>query len=239
MNFQERLFNRLFHPRLPNVPQVYVFQLPVRMWHWVTFLCMVALVPSGILIGAPLPALSGEASDHYLMGWVRFVHFASGLVFAVIFAGRIIFTFWGNRFSRELFLIPAAVITKQFWGGLIDQALYYLFIKKHGRGYNGHNPLAGFAMSFMFAFGSTFMILSGLALYGEAKGMNSWLFQWYSSWLIPLVGGSQALHTYHHLCMYYLLVFSIAHMYMVMREDIYQDTTVISTMVNGWRVSKR
>jgi Ni/Fe-hydrogenase 1 B-type cytochrome subunit len=47
------------------------------------------------------------------------------------------------------------------------------------------------------------------------------------------------LHTLHHLCMYYVVVFAMFHMYMVLREDIFQDTTVISTMVNGWRVSKR
>ena len=46
-------------------------------------------------------------------------------------------------------------------------------------------------------------------------------------------------HTLHHLGMWYLLVFTIAHLYMATREDICSNETVMSTMVNGWRVAKK
>jgi Ni/Fe-hydrogenase 1 B-type cytochrome subunit len=47
------------------------------------------------------------------------------------------------------------------------------------------------------------------------------------------------LHTLHHLGMWYLIAFTLVHLYMVVREDICSGETVVSTMVNGWRVAKR
>jgi Ni/Fe-hydrogenase 1 B-type cytochrome subunit len=38
--------------------------------------------------------------------------------------------------------------------------------------------------------------------------------------------------------MWYLIIFSLAHMYMVVRQDVFTKETIISTMVNGWRVGK-
>jgi len=94
------------------------------------------------------------------------------------------------------------------------------------------------AMFLMFVLGSIFMIFSGLALYGEGTGMASWQFRWFTSWLQPLIGDSQALHTWHHFGMWYLIIFAIIHVYLVIREDIFLHETVISTMINGWRVPK-
>jgi Ni/Fe-hydrogenase 1 B-type cytochrome subunit len=68
--------------------------------------------------------------------------------------------------------------------------------------------------------------------------MASWQFRFFTSWLQPLIGDSQQLHTYHRLGMWYLIIFSMAHMYMAVRQDVFTKETIISTMVNGWRVQK-
>jgi Ni/Fe-hydrogenase 1 B-type cytochrome subunit len=94
------------------------------------------------------------------------------------------------------------------------------------------------AMFFMYVLGTIFMIVTGFALYGEGAGMGTWQYAWFSSWVIPLLGNSQYVHTWHHLGMWYLLMFTVVHVYMVIREDIFSGETVISTMVNGWRVTK-
>jgi Ni/Fe-hydrogenase 1 B-type cytochrome subunit len=44
--------------------------------------------------------------------------------------------------------------------------------------------------------------------------------------------------TVHHLAMWYVLLFSLIHTYMVFREDITRGSTVISTMINGIRMWK-
>jgi len=218
---------------------VYVWEVPVRIWHWVMAAAMVVLAITGYFIGTPLPSIGGEASEHFMFGYIRFAHFAAAYLFAVTLALRIVWVFLGNRFAREIFLVPLKLFSPSWWGGLIDQTMYYLFLKREARPWQGHNPLAMAAMFFMYLLGSVFMIVTGFALYGESMGMQSWAFKAFSSWVLPLAGYSQNLHTLHHLGMWYLLIFTGVHLYMVVREDICSNETVISTMVNGWRVAKR
>jgi Ni/Fe-hydrogenase 1 B-type cytochrome subunit len=218
---------------------VYVWEAPVRIWHWVMAVCMVVLGITGYLIGTPLSSVGGEASDHYLFGYIRFAHFSAAYLFAVMFALRVIWIFRGNRFAREIFSVPLKLFSGAWWGGLIGQTKYYLFMTKKAQPWQGHNPLAMAAMFFMYVLGTVFMIVTGFALYGEGLGRESWAFQAFSSWVLPLLGYSQNVHTLHHLGMWYLIIFTLVHLYMVVREDICSDETVISTMINGWRVAKK
>lgn len=217
---------------------VYVWEAPVRLWHWVMMLAMFVLIATGFFIGVPPPTTPGEASENFLFGYIRFAHFAAGYIFAVFFVLRVYWALVGNKYAREIFIVPFSLLTAKFWKGLINDVLFYLYMKKEPGSYEGHNPLAAVAMFFMYLLGTVWMILSGFALYGEGAGMGSWQFRFFTSWLQPLVGDSQQLHTYHRLGMWYLIIFSMAHMYMVVRQDIFTKETIISTMVNGWRVQK-
>ncbi len=222
-----------------RIAPTYVWELPVRIWHWVMATCMVVLGITGYLIGSPPPSIGGEASSHFLFGYIRFAHFSAGLIFAVVFVWRAIWAFFGNRYSREMFLVPRTMLTRQWWRGFTNQTKHYLFIRREVQPWLGHNPLAMSAMFFMYALGAAFMIVTGLAIYGEGLGRDSWVFGAFTSWVMPLLGYSQNVHTLHHLCMWVLIVFTIAHVYMVVREDICSGETVISTMINGWRVAKK
>lgn len=217
---------------------VYVWEAPVRLWHWVMMFAMFVLIATGFFIGVPPPSVPGEASENFLFGYIRFAHFAAGYIFAVFFVLRVYWAIVGNKYAREIFFVPFSLFTGKFWKGLINDVLFYLYIKKEPGSYEGHNPLAAVAMFFMYLLGTVWMILSGFALYGEGAGMGSWQFTYFTSWLQPLVGDSQQLHTYHRLGMWYLIIFSMAHMYMVVRQDVFTKETIISTMVNGWRVQK-
>lgn len=217
---------------------VYVWEAPVRLWHWVMAIAMTVLAVTGYFIGSPLPSVPGEASENFLLGYIRFVHFAAAYVFAIFLLVRIYWVFVGNKFAREIFVVPFAMLKPSWWSGLIDQGFYYAFLKKETRRYQGHNPLAQAAMFFMYLLGSLFMVVTGFALYGEGAGMGSWQYKLFSSWVIPLFGQSQDVHTWHHLGMWYLILFTIIHVYLVFREDIASRETVISTMINGWRVTK-
>jgi Ni/Fe-hydrogenase 1 B-type cytochrome subunit len=124
-----------------------------------------------------------------------------------------------------------------WWKGIFGQVTYYLFIRKDSDSWIGHNPLAQIAMFTMFVLGALVIIVTGFALFSQQ-------WAWGVSWMKMfgrvhvLFGEPQAVRTVHHLAMYYLLAFSIVHMYMVFREDVMGKETVISTMVNGIRVFK-
>lgn len=215
---------------------VYVYEAPVRLWHWINALAIVVLAVSGYFIGSPLPTMPGEASDHFLMGYIRFAHFAAGYILAVGFLARIYWAFVGNEHARQIFLPP--LMSGDFWEGVIHELKWYCFLVKEPRKYTGHNPLAVLFMHLMLVWGVIFMIITGFALYGEGAGMGSWQHNLFSSWVIPLFGQSQDVHTWHHLLMWYIVCFVIVHVYVAIREDIMSRQSIVSTMISGWRTFK-
>ena len=99
-----------------NEPAVYVYEAPLRLWHWINAFSIIVLCITGYFIGSPLPTLSGEASDHFLMGYIRFAHFTAGYIFAIGFLFRIYWAFAGNEHARQLFMPP--FFKREWWGGV-------------------------------------------------------------------------------------------------------------------------
>ena len=217
-------------------PSVYVYEAPMRLWHWVNAMSLIVLMITGYFISHPLPTLPGEASDHFLMGYIRFAHFSAAYIFIIGFVFRIYWAFAGNKHAKQMFLPP--IFSASWWGGVWHEIKWYAFFVREPRKYTGHNPLATLAMHLMVVWGSIFMIITGLALYGEGTQAGSWAHTWFTSWVIPLFGQSQDVHTFHNLGMWYLLCFVIIHVYVAVREDIMSRQSLISTMISGWRMFK-
>ena len=226
--------SKAFDPRFP----AYVWEAPVRVWHWVMVLSMVVLVVTGLLIGIPPATVPGEASESFLFGYIRFAHFAAGYIFTAALVYRFAWAFMGNRYSREIFVMPVYVLRAEWWRGLFGTMAHYLFLRRDPPHFVGHNPIAQAAMFAMFVLGSVFMIVTGFALYGEGTGAGSWAHTWFTVWVLPLFGQSQDVHTWHHLGMWYLIWFAMIHMYFATREELTSGLTVIGSMINGWRRAK-
>ena len=196
---------------------VYVYEAPVRLWHWINAASITVLALTGYFIGQPLPTMPGEASAHYLMGYIRFAHFTAGYLLAVGLIGRAYWALVGNHHAREIFWVP--IFQKAYWKEVLTMFKWYAFLIPRPGRYVGHNPLARLAMFAGFLMLTLFMIVTGFALYGEGSQMGSWQEQMFG-WVIPLMGQSQDVHTWHHLGMWAMVVFVIAHIYAAVREDI-------------------
>lgn len=216
----------------PAAP-VYVYEWPVRLWHSVNALAIVVLAVSGFLIAEPLASPTGEASEYFLMGYIRFAHFAAGYILAIGLLGRMYWAYAGNEHAKQIFLPP--LLSAHFWDGVWTEIRWYCFLEKQPRHYIGHNPLAILAMHFVFVWGVLFMIATGFALYGEGEGQGSWQYAMFSSWLLPLFGDSQTVHTWHHLVMWLIVCFVIIHVYVAIREEKLSGQSMLSTIVTGWR----
>lgn len=221
--------------RASSIKSVYVYEAPIRAWHWINALAITVLAISGYFIGSPLPTQPGEASANFLMGYIRFAHFAAGYMLAVGLLGRIYWAFVGNHHARELFWVP--IFQRAYWHELIGMLKWYAFLSDRPGRYVGHNPLARFAMVFGFLLLALFMIVTGFALYGEGSQMGSWQERLFG-WVIPLMGQSQDVHTWHHLGLWGMVIFVILHVYAAIREDIMGRSSVISTMISGHRTFK-
>jgi len=214
---------------------VYVFEAPVRIWHWVHALSIGVLCITGYFIANPLPALQGEASDHFLMGTIREIHFIAAYVFAIGFAVRIYWAIVGNKYARELFL--PQVWRPAWWKGLGHELKYYAFLTRKSHKIMGHNPLAQMAMWLFNVVLVLFLIFTGFALYGEGLGLGSWADRWFG-WVIPALGGSMETKMWHLLGMWVMLVFVVIHIYMAIRADIMDRESSVSTIMGGWRMFK-
>jgi len=215
---------------------IYVYEAPVRLWHWVNALAILVLCVTGYLIGAPLPSVDiSEATHQFVFGYIRFAHFAAAMIMIVGFFGRIYWSFVGNSHSRQLFRLPLS--NAKWWSEVLDEVRWYMFLKKKPRKYVGHNPLAQIAMFFFMTVGMTFMIVTGLAIYSEAKGRGSVLDVVFGP-LLDWVGGSHMMHQIHHLGMWAIVIFIIIHVYAAIREDIMSRQSMVSTMISGTRTFK-
>jgi Ni/Fe-hydrogenase 1 B-type cytochrome subunit len=214
---------------------VYVYEAPVRIWHWVMMLAMIVLVATGYLIGSPWSGPSREATFTYFFGNIRLIHFLAAAVFIVAFVVRVYWAIAGNHHARSIFIPP--VWSASWWRGMFSQIKYYLFVQRESPLWIGHNPLAQIAMFAMYVLGTIAIILTGLALYSEQYGWGSvWMNLF--GWVNVMLGGSAMVRLVHHLTMYYLLIFAVIHMYMVIREDVMSGESVVGTMINGLRTFK-
>lgn len=216
-----------------KITAAYVYEAPVRLWHWINALSIVILAVTGYFIGSPLPSMPGEASANFLMGYIRFAHFAAGYVLGVGLLGRIYWAVMGNVHARQLF--TPSIFNKNWWKEVLHELRWYLFMERSPKKYLGHNPLAQLTMFFLFVLPIIFMVVSGFALYGEGAQEGTWSHTLFTSWFIPLMGQSQDVHTWHHMVAWVIVWFVITHVYVAVREDIMSGQSIISSMVSGWR----
>lgn len=216
-------------------PSIYVYEAPVRLWHWVNALAIAVLAVTGLLISYPLPSVSGEATNAFLMGYIRYVHFAAGYVMAVGFVGRLYWALVGNHHARQLVTLP--LTSGQWWKDMGFTIGWYLFLNKDSRKFTGHNPLSHVAMTLYFVPLTVILIATGFGMYAEGSGADSWQHAWFG-WVLNWAGNSQNLHTVHHLGLWAMVLFVGVHIYTAVREDIMSRQTLISTMVNGIRIYK-
>lgn len=214
---------------------VYVYQAPIRIWHWVNALALCVLAVTGYLIGSPMASTSGDASAQYAMGWVRLLHFSAGYVMGIGLLGRLYWVFAGNRFAKELFWLPLFQLA--YWRDVWAMLRWYGFMSRQPHQYMGHNPLARLIMFCGFLCPTVMMVLTGFALYAEGQGADT-VFDALFGWVIPLFGQSQDVHTWHHLGMWALICFVIVHTYAALREEILGRSSMLSTMVSGYRTFK-
>lgn len=211
---------------------IYVYQAPVRVWHWIHAFAISLLAASGYLIANPLPSLSGEASDHFVMGTLRLVHFIAAYVFAIGLIVRFYWAIVGNRYSRELLIVP--VWRGEWWKRVWHEIKFYAFITRKSSKNPGHNPLAQLFIWGINVVLALFMICTGFALYSQGTGAGSWADKLFG-WVFVIVPSSQTVRMWHLLGMWLMLIFIIVHVYMVVRAEIMSRQNGISVMINGWR----
>jgi Ni/Fe-hydrogenase 1 B-type cytochrome subunit len=213
--------------------RVYVWEFPVRLYHWVNGIAVSLLIITGYLIGNPLRIFyANEAYQLYWFGTIRFIHFVTAFVFFFNFLVRIYWGFVGNQFARWTNFFPIKFRQWKEIGEVLKVDI--LQTDPSERIEIGHNALAGgvYFLSFLaFAFQS----ITGFALY--SANSHSFLPQLFT-WITPLMGGDFAVRQWHHATMWFFILFVIVHLYLVFYHDYIEGRGTTSSMVGGWKFEK-
>jgi len=210
--------------------RVYVWEFPVRLYHWVNALCVVVLCVTGYLIGRPLAiTYSSEAYQQYWFGTVRFLHFVTAFVFFFNFLVRLYWGFVGNQYAKWSNFIPNH---RAQWREMIEvMKVDVLQTRVQGLITLGHNALAGL-IYFLSFLAFLFQSLTGFALYSSmSQARLPRLF----AWITPLMGGDFAVRQWHHIFMWFFIWFTLVHVYLVFYHDYIEGRGTTSSMVGGWK----
>lgn len=212
----------------------YVWELPVRYFHWINAICIVVLAGTGFVIANP-PAIQSslEASHSYWFGWVRFIHFTFAYLFLINFLVRIYWGFAGNRYASWRNYIP---YTKQHWKDMWEVIKIDIFQIKNAKNPSlGHNALASF-IYFLVFIAFILQVFTGFGLY--AASSNSWFASLFG-WVPAFFGGDILTRDIHHWMMWFFILFTIIHIYLVAYHDYIERNGIMSSMLGGWKFINR
>lgn len=211
--------------------RVYVWQLPVRLTHWVNVLAIVVLSFTGYYIGNPYVSVSSrEWYGGFFMGYMRFLHVLFGYILVASLLLRTYWAFWGgNQWASWRALVP--FFTPEGRGYMVESLRYYLFLRREPPTVLGHNALAGFTYGgivFLY-FAQTF---TGFALHGLSQPGGFWWNM--THWSFVLMD-PQYMRFFHHLIMWLLIGFAIHHVYSAFLVDAEESNGLMSSIFSGWK----
>ena len=207
--------------------RVYVWELPVRLIHWLLVISMVAFTVTGLYIGNPyILALS---SKQYIMGTMRFIHFVTAYLFLMSVIVRIYWSFVGNKYAHISGWFPFTGSKMREMGQEVK--CYLLISKKSGCEGSGHTALGGLVMLLLFLV-FFFEIISGFAMYSVTHSGAIWTIL--GGWLLGYMH-LPTIKLWHHLCMYLIIAFSIIHVYVAIFLNSIEGNGLLESIFTGYK----
>jgi Ni/Fe-hydrogenase 1 B-type cytochrome subunit len=217
--------------RGPAYRWVYLWHWPIRAMHWVAAASITVLIATGFFIGRPyFVGNPADTSQLFVMGTMRFIHFAAAGALVATAIIRIYWLFAGNRYERAQALLP--IDRKSLWNGLRMMRKYLLFRRDEGPHYVGHNPMQQLAYTGFYGV-LILQIVTGFALYGLAdpEGFFYRVFGWETRYF----GGVPVVRFVHHALTWIVISFIPVHVYLGVRTDFTDRDGTITSIISGGR----
>jgi Ni/Fe-hydrogenase 1 B-type cytochrome subunit len=227
-----RLFGlgRAFSRQSGNFTWVYLWGAPIRAMHWIAAICIALLIVTGFYIGRPYFMTSGEASAHFLMGRVRFIHFTAAAVLVMTGIVRVYWLFVGNQFERLPALFP---VTPKNLRNFVRTGVAYVTMRPDKQpNFVGHNPLQQYSYTGVYLLTAA-MVVTGFTLYGQSNP-GGLIFRAFG-WVPPLLGGLQHVRLVHHVLTWGFVIFAVLHVYFALRSDYVERAGGVSSIITGGR----
>jgi Ni/Fe-hydrogenase 1 B-type cytochrome subunit len=207
--------------------RLYIWQVPVRVTHWLIAFSILSLSLTGGYIADPFLIPPGGS----VMTTMREIHIISAIVLLLAGLWRTVWLLVGNRFARWTAFIPT---NRNQALELFRQAGFYAFIRKEIPKVLGHNQLA--ATAYIALVGLIVVeAVTGFVLYGVLGAEPAaTLF----GWVRELVG-LQTIRLIHHLAMWGILAIVVFHVYSCMLVDNIEKNGLLSSIISGYKFPTR
>ncbi len=208
---------------------VRVWQVPVILTHWVNVFSIFILSFTGIYIG--MPFMHAIRNEELVMSNMRLIHFTVAFFFLASFIIRMYWMFAGNKWAGWREFVP---LTGRQWKAIVDQILYYIYIKREAPHVVGHACIAALVYLGYFVLMAVELV-TGFALYYQAT--PGLLAKIAGGWLLALLAAG-TIRLIHHLVMWGMLVFFVLHFYIAWHNDIFEKSSLMSSIFNGYKTIK-
>ena len=216
--------------RDPNIVPVYVWQSPVRLFHWIMVLSLTLLTITGFYMHHPyIVATSPRA---WVMGTMRFVHEIFGFVLLAVLLMRIYWFFAGNEWARWRAWVP---LKKGQWASIRSMLLYYSYQRSEPEPEIGHNSLAT-STYMVIVFLLLLECLTGLVLFSVVSGSH--FLRLTVGW-IPHIVDIQYIRLCHYFIMFLFMAFVIHHVYSAVLVSMEQKNGLMESIFSGWKFVHR
>lgn len=213
-----------------NLLEVYVWEIPVRFFHWINAICIVILCITGYIIGDPPAIQHGtEAVANYWFGWVRLIHFGVAMIFAVNFIVRVYWAFAGNKFANWRNFVP---LTKEQWRSIFQTTKVDILLLSKDPVYDiGHNSLAALTYFGLFLIFIAQTITGFMMMFVATNNVMEPV----TTWGLFELNGFFTVRYIHHALMWLFILFSIIHIYLVFYHDYIERNGIASSIIGGWK----
>ena len=218
--------------------RVLVWELPVRLFHWINALTITVLAITGLIIANP-PALmsNAEAIDSYWFGTVRAIHFISAYVFFINALARIYWAFRGNYYANWRAFIPFSKKARQNIAHVLKIDIFLRNEEKEvlKNVSVGHNYVASLSYLILF-FLALVQIFTGFGLYAPTSG---WWLPKLFAWVPDFFGGDAPTRLIHHISTWLFIIFTLIHVYLVFYHDWLEGRGESSAMISGYKFVRK
>ena len=217
-----------FVPAASQRVRLYVWEIPVRVTHWLVVGSVMVLTVTGSYIADPFLLPPGGS----VMMTARFVHMLAAFTFVAAGLARSYWLFAGNRYARWRAFFPTNRKQAQ---ELLQQIRWYLFLRRDAPKVLGHNQLAAATYMIVFVlFG--IQTVTGFALIG-LHGTQPWATLF--GWVPDVMFGVQGVRLIHHLLMWAILGFMLHHVYSALLVDHVERNGLMSSIFTGFKFVTR
>lgn len=208
------------------IRRVYVWEFPVRLTHWLNFICIIVLAYTGLYIGSPNRFAISE--NQFLMSQMRYWHMLWAYILVASFILRIYWMFAGNVYSRWNQFVP---VNRERVENIFGTTAYYCFLREKCPHAVGHTGIAGLTYFFIFIL-FLFEIITGFALYSLGHPGFTWVL--WGGWLASVMNIG-AIRLIHHLIMYAIFMFVVIHVYISWHNDLAERSGLTSSIFSGYK----